>query len=406
MVNLADLFDSTHWSNYSLTEIMNENNQTEDDSPTLFHPSPYYTESEFIEIMENQNQSFKLLSLNCQSLNAKFNELSIYLEFYRSNNIIFDCICLQETWLSDDSDTSLLKLDGYNLITKAKQCSAHGGVAIYLSDRFKFDILPMLQSDYWDGQFIAISEINTGQLRGEEKKLVIANIYRPPSNNVECIDRFTEELSQFFHNLRNFKEVIITGDFNIDLLKCKENVHISSYLDNLVVNSYLPRITFPTRLTHQHGTLIDNCFMKRSNIFQEVKAGILLKNISDHLPYFVSFNCFRNTYESKKIMKIFCGGNDAVDKLRTFIADSNVFDMLDKTSDADPNSNYEILNNVISRGISNNFNIKTVRYKKYKTKKSPWITNGILKSIKYRDKLYKSWKRENINTEAYISKKN
>ena len=43
-------------------------------------------------------------------------------------------MCIQETWLTDQSDVSLFKIDGYNLISQGKKCSAHGGLAIYLND--------------------------------------------------------------------------------------------------------------------------------------------------------------------------------------------------------------------------------------------------------------------------------
>ena len=78
----------------------------------------------------------------------------------------------------------------------------------------------------------------------------------------------------------------------------------------------------------------------------------------------------------------------------TFLADSNVSDMLDKTSDSDQNSNYEILSkaHVISIYICSHYNVKTFRFKKYKTKQSHWILNGIIKSIKDSDKLYKTGK--------------
>ena len=36
---------------------------------------------------------------------------------------------------------------------------------------------------------------------------------------------------------------------------------------------------------------------------------------------------------------------------------------------------------------------KTVRFNKYKHKCSPWMTNGILQSIKFRDKLYHTFKK-------------
>ena len=64
--------------------------------------------------------SFNILSRNCQSINAKIDELKIKLKKMKNRNCVFDAICLQETWLSNDADTSLFKIEGYKLILKGK----------------------------------------------------------------------------------------------------------------------------------------------------------------------------------------------------------------------------------------------------------------------------------------------
>ncbi len=40
-------------------------------------------------------------------------------------------------WLSNDADLSLFKLDNYNIISKGKTCSAHGGLVIYLHNSYR-----------------------------------------------------------------------------------------------------------------------------------------------------------------------------------------------------------------------------------------------------------------------------
>ncbi len=52
--------------------------------------------------------------------------------------------------------------------------------------------------------------------------------------------------------------MILAGDFNIDLLKLNEKNIISEYFDIITSNSFYPKITVPTWLTNNHGTLIDN----------------------------------------------------------------------------------------------------------------------------------------------------
>ena len=48
---------------------------------------------------------------------------------------------------------------------------------------------------------------------------------------------------------------------------------------------------------------------------------------------------------------------------------------------------------------------KKIKNNKYKQKRSNWVTNGIIKSIQYRDKLYKSSKQTLYNTPSYFTLK-
>ena len=75
--------------------------------PLLFQNSPYYENSEFIDLLSEKYDIFSVYSLNCQSINAKFELLKSYIEIYNSNEHKISAICLQETWLAADSDTSL-----------------------------------------------------------------------------------------------------------------------------------------------------------------------------------------------------------------------------------------------------------------------------------------------------------
>ena len=76
------------------------------------------------------------MSLNCQSINAKYNEFQILVE--NINNISpLSVICLQESWLDCNCDTSLFELPGYKLTNQGKtRCSDHGGLMIYVHEQF------------------------------------------------------------------------------------------------------------------------------------------------------------------------------------------------------------------------------------------------------------------------------
>ena len=56
------------------------------------------------------------------------------------------------------------------------------------------------------------------------------------------------------------KEVILLVDFNIELMKCDSNKHVSDVLDIIYLANPLPNITSPTRLTRNGQNLIDIIF--------------------------------------------------------------------------------------------------------------------------------------------------
>ena len=94
-------------------------------------------------------------------------------------------------------------------------------------------------------------------------------------------------------------------------------------------------------------------------------------------------------------IKAMQGVCDALDK-------ANIINAFNSDLTLDPNVNYNILENMLTKLYEQHFSLKTVRYDKYKHKKENWITTGILHSIKYRDKLYRKLK-QTAPTDADVS---
>ena len=78
-----------------------------------------------------------------------------------------------------------------------------------------------------------------------------------------------------------------------------------------------------------------------------------------------------------------------------------LYNKLNKSLNADTNINYEIIHDEIARAINKCMPSKRVKFNKYKHKKSSWITQGLLKSIRYRNQLYKKLKLTNPNSPNY-----
>lgn len=369
--------------------------------PTLFQNSPYYSNSQFIELLADQLNKFTILSLNCQSLNAKFELLKSYIEMYNTEFSNLSAVCLQETWLSAGSDTSLLQIENYNLIYKGKSCSAHGGVAIYLHDSFQYEIVDFgNNSEIWDGLIIKIS---TNYSTNCNKILTLGNIYRPPRQNVTNISTFINELNDLFHFLKNQKNVIITGDFNLDLLKFKQCNAINDFLEFMISCNYLPKIMLPTRLSNRTGTLIDNNFAKLTDQCNTT-SGVILCQISDHLPYFTTLDYFHVSAPPLKHIKVVSSDTKSYSDFKNDLNSESIKQKLRNIQSDNPNTTYSNFNDIMQSLLDKHFPNKLVKYNKYKHKRSPWITRGILKSIRYKDKLYVKLKSITTDNEQYESR--
>ena len=111
----------------------NEGSIDDEKDISVIKHSSYHTVTNF-ENIKLAVGSLNIMSLNCQSINAKFNELQIIDD--NLNNNPLSVICLQESWLKENSDYSLYNLSNYKLINKCRtKCSDHGGLMIYVHER-------------------------------------------------------------------------------------------------------------------------------------------------------------------------------------------------------------------------------------------------------------------------------
>ena len=125
-------------------------------------------------------------------------------------------------------------------------------------------------------------------------------------------------------------------------------------------------------------------------------AGILLNQLSDHLPCFTLLETDNIVHNSKpKFTRILKQNDDVIQQIKNEINSSELHKKLDTSQTANPNASYNIILEVIETARKKHMTGKFVKFNKYKHKKSKWITYGILKSIRFRDKLYKKLKFTN-----------
>ena len=135
------------------------------------------------------------------------------------------------------------------------------------------------------------------------------------------------------------KRVILTVNFNINLLKLNERELFSEFFDNLLTHGFLPKITFPTRFTRNNGTLIYNLFCKFSHTALDTKSGIFINKLSDHQSYFTNIQPIANTH---KPIHIHTSSELSLHKTNIAVFNSNIDQKLNHNILSDPNINYNI----------------------------------------------------------------
>ena len=87
---------------------------------TLIEHSKYYNDVEFKNVLQNANSKISMLSLNCQSISAKFDKLKLFLADVNTECSI-SVICIQESWAHEDIEMSQFLLPNYSLIIENRR---------------------------------------------------------------------------------------------------------------------------------------------------------------------------------------------------------------------------------------------------------------------------------------------
>ena len=297
-------------------------------------------------------------------------------------------------------NVTMFNLDGYELFSQPNQCCAHGGLIMYVHKQFAATVLTNIkvQSSEWEYLCVQLSH-----QKPRSKQYILCNIYRTPNELVDDITTFTNELSSFLVKLKNLKHsAYLCGDYNFDLLKVKINKHYCNYFDDVVSNGFFPKITLPTRLSDHSSTLIDNIFT--NNMDETGTSGILLNNISDHQMIFTYVENVSYITEVPKFIEIEKSDDRSMHAFVNELNELNIYDQLQSVIDTNPQENYNTFIKLPSSAKNKHLPRRIVRFNKKKHKKAKWLTNGILKSINTKDKMYKKlMKADNLDEVMYAN---
>ena len=126
-----------------------------------------------------------------------------------------------------------------------------GGLSVYISNVFKSKVTHPCT--------LSLPTIETLFIETVKKKcwlLFISIYWNPIANAILFIDKLSELLSIISGN--SYDEIILCGDFNLDILNYDNNENTLNLLNSLSSQSLIPIITKPSLITNQTATLM--CF--------------------------------------------------------------------------------------------------------------------------------------------------
>ena len=370
--------------------LLNKNQDPDENLFEIYNDSSYFSPDELkisLGKIPYTNKSFSIISFNIRSMKKNFEE---FRNFISELNYDFSVISLTETWCLDDPrNESLLKLNNYTSIYQARSSERHGGgICMFIHNSLIFKNRSDLCFNNNDVESLSIEIVN------KYTKNVIVNVtYRQPAGNIKVFeDSFKKILSSNKH--RN-KAVYLTGDFNLNLLDYETNAKVKSYLNILFSHSFIPLINKPTRISKHNATVIDH-LLTNTFIDKSYLTGIVKTDISDHFPVFlITESELNKTSENEFVFK----RKISDVKLREFKEALAYIDWNSVLNYNDPNSAYNEFLKIVMKHYDTFFPIKRIQIKT-KNFSSPWITRGIVKSSKRKQKLYEKFlKRKTSHNE-------
>ena len=147
--------------------------------------------------------------------------------------------------------------------------------------------------------------------------------------------------------------------------------------------------------------MIDQIFCKHPGTSQNSNSGIFVTKISDHLPCFSFIDILKPKNKHSKFVKIRTNTEEALINFKNDLTESLLNAKFENEITQDPNISYNKLESIIQSSREKFLPVKIVKFKKYKHKISPWMTNGILSSMREKDKLYKKLKKTSHQAHDY-----
>lgn len=339
-----------------------------------------------IKYFKSVKNLINILHINIRSVRKNFDELLLLIETY--NLELLDVIVLSECWQIEYIDN--FYIPNYRTYYNNSKINQNDGVLIYV----KNTITSTMTNTNLPLSNITLSSL---YLKIHNTNITVTACYRSPSTDPNL---FIDELETHFTNNKCKQIDIFLGDLNIDILD-KTHLTTTNYFGVLSSLGFKSYINSYTRVTATTTTCLDHIFIRKSveSCLMKYESFVINSDITDHFPTYLNIS-----YITKNI-------NSTSENITINNFDNDKFnDMISKqhwegvVSCTDPNQAFDIFFKLFRDVYNKCMSTKTIK-KTTNKKLKPWITQGIIKSIQYRDKLKKKAVRGH-NTALYTQYKN
>lgn len=316
-----------------------------------------------------------VIAINIRSINKNYDDFMVLLSRIKHT---MDLIVFTECWISDNYVPN--QLVGYNVHCTKNNINQNDGVVVYY--RNNLANVSCHEPKTNDSNCVIIK---LGQ------QLAVIAIYRPPS--LLNVISFIEFLDSILLSLKAYPNIILTGDINIDITDGNTDRRSDEYLTLLASHGLLPGHKIATR----NKTCLDHCMIKTKTPAINL---ILPATITDHSPVVAHLNIKRKPKNTSTRTYSYIN-YDGVCKDLSQIVWSNVLDLTDVEKAT------EIFMSIIQLIIQKHTVVKKIPRSRANIK--PWITAGLIKCMKKRDRLHLKNKKNPDNTDiknTYIKYRN
>lgn len=354
-----------------VTSQMNNTNFILSDSSS--GNTSYYSIDDYNKFSTSKNH-ISLISLNINSLKQHVNEFVVFLStFKKQPNIII----LSEIRKNVEEILNF-NFPNYTYYIDYPDHNKCGGIAILVSKCIAHNIRNDLKinNDQIENQVIELRTSNN-------KIMYVSGIYKHPKLN---INNFASVVKSHIKKVPNNCDLILAGDFNIDMNASYANVSIRNYINLLKSLNMTQLINAPTRITASSRTLIDHIYIRHNSTTCKLTSGSFIHQISDHLCTFININLSPlYDYKNRPKVRIFSQRN--IECFKNSL--KNTAHVFNQNISKNSNEIWELCINFIKKQFELAFPLKSISRSKIKHK--PWITKAIIKSTKTKERLYKIW---------------